>query len=94
MRDALDNDARLPRSGTGDDRNGPLAMLDDGPLRIGQWEVVALGASRRRCGDDAFPPARILSGGGGRSGADPETVSGYITNDIFADMSARTAPAS
>jgi hypothetical protein len=62
---------------------------------IGQWEVLlALNGSRRRYGDDAFPPARILSGGGGRSGAVPGTVSGYITNDIFADTSARTAPAS
>jgi len=27
----------------------------------------------------------LLRGGGGRSGAVPETVSGYITNDIFAE---------
>jgi hypothetical protein len=95
--DAFDDDAGLPRAGSGDDHDRPLAVLDDRPLRIGQWEVLALGGSRRRYGDDAFPPVGILSGGGGgggRSGAVPEPVSGYITNDIFADTSARTAPTS
>ena len=61
---AFDDDAGLPRAGPGDDHDRPVPVLDDGPLRIGQWEVLGLGVSRRRYGDDAFPPARILSGGG------------------------------
>lgn len=35
---------------------GESGMLDDGPLGIGQREVWALGSSRWRYGDGAFPP--------------------------------------
>ena len=46
--DALDDDAGLARSRACDDDDRAVAMLDDGPLGIGQREVLALGRSRRR----------------------------------------------
>ena len=37
--DALDDDAGLARARAGDDHDRAIAMLDDGPLRIGEREL-------------------------------------------------------
>ena len=57
--DALDDDAGLAGARAGDDDDRPVAMLDDGPLLIGQREVLGAQwrpAALRRC---VLLPARL-----------------------------------
>ena len=80
--DALHDDAGLARAGAGNDHHWAVAVLDDRPLLGRQREVGALGGSRRRYGDGAFPPVRIVPDGAvsslRRSGYIPYVRSAFV----------------